>query len=144
MCKELFHLIYLVLANRSVTWSCTSAHILGRSHMPAASVRRLSGRNSCWTCTFAAIMTPTLYPHPLYAPSAERPSLAGYAILEEVWSFFQDATWCSEWCLTNCLCLWTEYHGQTCRELHWYGICWWRERNSTQKGPWRQKEEDAV
>lgn len=50
--------------------------------MLAANVRRLSGRNSSWICTFAATMTPTLYPHPLFAQSVARPSLAGYGPFE--------------------------------------------------------------
>lgn len=46
--------------------------------MPAATVRKLSDRNNSWTCIFVATMTPTLCPLPLCAPSAARPSHAGY------------------------------------------------------------------
>lgn len=119
--ETLFNLLFVLLANRSVTWSCTSAPILGRSHTPAANVKRLSGRNSSWICTFGATMTPTLYPHPLFAPSAARPSLAGYGTFKRGQMNFMVPLHTVN-SAKQIECLLTEYYGQTCRELHWYGF----------------------
>lgn len=77
--ENFFFLMRLLCPVRSVTWWCTNAPTLGKSHMPAATVRKLSDRNNFWTCIFVATMTPTLCPLPLCARSAARPSHAGYA-----------------------------------------------------------------